>query len=151
MNKALIVLLMSVSVSACTPMSVLSGLIPGSKPGISVDAQVGKDNTKQTGVGLQGDRGDITNSTVSKNATGVAIGGTTSNTTAEFIDTNVIAETQNTIKADNSTIGITNQITNIPPWVLILLVLGWVLPTPLQIFKAFVEWREKRKLFHVSL
>lgn len=71
--------------------------------GVSVDAQVGKENTKQV------------------------VGSQTSNE---------VGGNQQNIKS-----------TNIPPFVLILLVLGWVLPTPETIWgnlKEYVKIKRKK-------
>jgi hypothetical protein len=138
---------LTLSLSACSPMSVLKSLNPFSQQGLSVDAQVGKDNTQQNaGVAITGDKGDINNSNVSKSSTGVVVGQVTENkVTTDKIETSVVADKQTSIKADNSEIKVSNVFNNIPPWVLILLILGWVLPTPTTMIKSIVEWRKEKK------
>jgi hypothetical protein len=139
MKKTLIVgLLLSVSVSGCSTMSVLKSLNPFSDSGVSIDAQIGKENTNQYGLVAKGE-------TTSTSGTGISLGSKTTGITARSIETSVTAETQNSIKAENSVIDITNKITNIPVWVLLLLLLGWVLPTPMHIVRSIVEWRENKK------
>jgi len=164
MNKALIALLLSISVVACSPMSVIKSLNPFDNNGINVDAQVGKENTQQNAA-MAVTEGAQTNtdSNITKETTGIVLGATTENkvitdqidtsviaetqTTvkSDQIDTSVISETQTTIKANNSEIKVSNIFNNIPPWVLILLILGWILPTPTTIFNSFVSWRKERK------
>lgn len=137
-----------VSLSACTPMSVLSYLNPFDRSsGISVDAQVGKENTQQNAaIATSGDKDTIENSNVVKEDTGVIIGQVTENKiVTEKIDTAVIAEKQTTIQAENSEVKLSNVFNNIPPWVLILLLLGWVLPTPMAMLKGLAEWNKNRK------
>jgi hypothetical protein len=134
------------SLSACTPMSVLSSFMPN-KPTLEVDAQIGKENTQQNaGVAISGDKGDINNSNVSKSSTGVVVGQVTENkVTTDKIETSVVADKQTSIKAENSAVEVRNVFNNIPPWVLILLILGWVLPTPTTMFKSLLEWRREKK------
>jgi uncharacterized lipoprotein YehR (DUF1307 family) len=145
MIKSLIVSsVLIVSLSACTPMSALKFLNPFDRSsGISVDAQVGKENTQQNaGIAITGDKGDISDSNVSKSSTGVVLGQVTENKVlTDKIDTSIIAEQQTNIKAEQ----VSNVFNNIPPWVLILLILGWVLPTPTSMFHSLVEWRRDRK------
>ena len=61
----------------------------------------------------------------------------TEETTAgrDVITTEVIKEVE-TGKVEN--LDITN--TNIPPWVMLLLILGWLLPTPTEIARGFMSF-----------
>jgi hypothetical protein len=135
------------SLSACTPMSVLKTLNPFDKSGISVDAQVGKENTQQNAaIAVTGDQDAITESIVNKDKVGVVLGQSKQNkVTTDKIETSVISEKQTSIKADNSEIKVQNNSTNIPFWVVLLLILGWVLPTPYTMFKSIVKWRNENK------
>lgn len=67
--------------------------------GVSVEAQVGKENTKQI-VGQQN-------------------------------------ETNNEVGGDMNTVTVMNQ--NIPMWLIFLLIIGWMMPTPSNIWKGFIN------------
>jgi hypothetical protein len=144
--KLIATLLLSVVLTACTPMSALKMLNPFSSGGLSVDAQVGKENSQQNaGIATAGDRDSIENSTVTKESTAVAIGQTSNKVNAEEIKTAVIADKQTSVTADNSNIQVRNEYTNIPVWVLLLLLLGWVLPTPDAMFKYLKNLKTKKE------
>jgi hypothetical protein len=107
MHKLLLILIASSFLSGC----YLTALNPfASKGGPSVNANVlaGKENTQQlVGQQNQQDAGrDINTTTVTKE---------------------VEAEKIEEIKISN---------TNIPIWVILLLLLGWLLPTPTDIFRG---------------
>ena len=90
-----------------------------SKDGISVDAQIGD---RENDIQVDGARGagDIKakgNSTVNVNTT------------------------KNDSQIENAE---TVNIENIPPWVVLLLIIGWILPTPSSILKgAKAKWQHR--------
>lgn len=48
------------------------------------------------------------------------------------------------IASESITGGInTTNIQDIPPWVLLLLVLGWMLPSPSEMYREIKSWRKK--------
>ena len=101
--RLLLVVILTCSVTSCSPLSALSVLGIGGKPGIAVDAQVG-DREAKIGDSIQG-TGDIT------------------------------AETVEVVTAENEIQAQEVIIENGPkPWVILLLILGWVLPTPNSMF-----------------
>lgn len=97
--------------------SMLSSLIPS--PGVNANVQAGKENTQQAVVNQENIKGE--NVTVSK------------------------VEGGNSMEVKE--IGALHQnIQNIPPWVLLLLVLGWLLPSPQEIWTGLMNliFRVKR-------
>jgi hypothetical protein len=83
-------------------------------PTVNSNAQVGKEN-KQAVITYE----DETNTSAGR----------------DVIQTEVIKEVE-TGKVEN--LDIIN--TNIPPWVMLLLILGWLLPTPTEIARGFVNF-----------
>ena len=79
------------------------GMLGGGGPNVAANTQIGKENRQQ--VSLQENRTEA--------------------------GRDVITETKTVEAASVDTVEITN--TNIPPWVLLLLLIGWLLPTPQQI------------------
>jgi hypothetical protein len=141
MLKLFISFLLVFNLYGCSPLSMF---LP-TGPRMSVDAQVGKENLQQNaGVAMSGDKDTIDNSVVSKESTGVVVGKVSNNRiSSSELDTAITAENQTSVKADNSKVNISNTFQNIPPWILILLILGWVLPTPTSMVKNYVEWRKE--------
>ena len=98
MWKQIAILYLCASLSACAALELLQDVLPGSKAGIAVDAQIGdKDQSVHV-------------------------------TTNE--ETNIDGAQEVIINNDTK------------PWLYGLLILGWVLPTPVSMFKAL--WRKKR-------
>ena len=113
-------------------LSTLSGLMSGgggSGTNVNSNAQIGKEN-RQTGVSFEEE--------------------TTTNAGRDVIQTEILKENPvNTGMVED--LLIKNQ--NIPPWVMLLLILGWLLPTPTEIalgiknfFLALFRRREPKVL-----
>jgi len=113
MKKKLILLLALSFLTACSALDFASKFIPTNKSGIEVDAQVG-DKDQSVDVGTTNSVGDI----VAKDKAVVNVENKESSAQVEQADQVVV----------------NNQI---PPWILILLVAGWVLPTPNQCLGYF--------------
>ena len=96
--KAFLLGLLYASIIGCSMLGGTSLLTSALKPddGVSVDAQIGKENTQQV-VGQQN-------------------------------------ETINEVGGDQNTITVMNQ--NIPVWYIFLLILGWMLPSPQEIWRG---------------
>lgn len=107
----------------CTALApIASKLLGSADDGISVDAQVGdRENEGALGESVQKGTGDIEVKDKAK---------VTVNNTQQTADAKI--ET-----ADNVTVQ------NIPPWVFLLAILGWLLPTPQAMWKGLCIWRKK--------
>jgi hypothetical protein len=95
-------------------LSTLLSLGGSGGPTVNSNAQVGKEN-KQAVITYE----DETNTSAGR----------------DVIQTEVIKEVE-TGKVEN--LDIIN--TNIPPWVMLLLILGWLLPTPTEIARGFINF-----------
>lgn len=104
MKKVLATILLTLSLTAC---SALSAFIPGMGSGTNVAAntQIGKEN-KQTGVIV----GEVKENKVEAN------------------DIGKLSQSENAIEAAQV------SIQNLPPWAIILIILGWILPSPMEIW-----------------
>ena len=103
-----IVLALFLSGCGLNPLGLLGG--SGGGPTVNSNAQVGKEN-KQAVVTFEQEE--------------------TTSAGRDIITTEVLKEVET---GPVESLDITN--TNIPPWVLLVLLLGWVLPTPTQIGRA---------------
>lgn len=94
--KKLYTLLLYTVLTGCAALGATSVLTDALSPsdGVSVEAQVGKENTKQI-VGQQN-------------------------------------ETTNDVGGDQNTVTVTNQ--NIPIWYIVILIAGWLLPSPNELW-----------------
>jgi len=106
-------LVLTLFLSGCG-LSTLMSLGGSDGPTVNSNAQVGKEN-KQAVITYE----DETNTSAGR----------------DVIQTEVIKEVE-TGKVEN--LDIIN--TNIPPWVMLLLILGWLLPTPTEIARGFVNF-----------
>lgn len=106
MKRAIAALLFVSLVSSCgiSPLGFLSG--GGGGPTVNSNAQIGKEN-KQAVVTYEEE--------------------TTTSAGRDVIQTEVIKEVE---AGPVEKLQVSNQ--NIPPWVMVLLILGWLLPTPSQ-------------------
>ena len=100
-----VMLLTTVLMSGC---SVLSSMLPslGGGTNVAANTQIGKENN-QTGVML----GEVKDNKVEAN------------------DIGKLTQADQSIEAHGDT-----TIQNIPPWVILLLILGWLLPSPKEIW-----------------
>lgn len=111
MKKVILTLAILLTVSGCSAVGgalvkeVIGG---GGGPSLNVDAQVGKENTKQV-VGQQERR--------------TVIAGDSSTVTVTERKEKVAADTVETIVVNERT----------PPWIWLLLVVGWIAPSPNEI------------------
>ena len=103
----------------CTALGLVKAVMPG-KSGTSVNAnaQVGKENTQQAVANQQNTKIEGENVNVSQKETDTSI---------------------NTSKVDS----LVQNNTNVPMWYLLLLVLGWLLPSPQEIWTGFVNSIER--------
>tara|TARA_R110002020_G_scaffold130012_2_gene290941 strand:+ start:1015 stop:1386 length:372 start_codon:yes stop_codon:yes gene_type:complete len=114
MMKIIIALLLSISLSSCTALGVakmLSGKSKGGGTNVAANTQVGKQNN-QSLVDQSQDQ-EI-------------------NAEVVQIETSAIKPS-----GDVGKISVMNQ--DIPMWVILLLVLGWVLPSPIEIWRGFLK------------
>lgn len=105
--------------SGLSPLSLLSG-----KP-VGVNAQLGKENEQVIGVKTEATYGN--NSYVAP-ATSVR-------PVSRPSSVNQVQVQENNVKADNAE-NIT--INELPPWIVLVALLGWLLPTPSQIGSGFM-------------
>jgi uncharacterized protein YceK len=105
-------ILVALSISILAGCSALSALIPGMGGGTNVAAntQIGKENN-QTGVQV----GDVKENKV------------------EAQEIGKLSQADTAIEAANVTIN------SLPPWVLLLIILGWVLPSPMEIYRGLIN------------
>lgn len=109
MKRSLLLIVFVISISGC---SALSALVPGMGSGTNVAAntQVGKENN-QTGVQV----GDVKENKVEAQQIGK------------------LSQAETAIDAANVTIN------SLPPWVLLLIILGWILPSPMEIYRGLIN------------
>lgn len=105
-------ILVALSISLLAGCSALSALIPGMGGGTNVAAntQIGKEN----------------------NQTGVQVGEVKENK-VEAHQIGKLSQADTAIEAANVTIN------SLPPWVLLLIILGWVLPSPMEIYRGLIN------------
>ena len=115
----LLVLCGIILLQGCTALGLVKAVMPG-KSGTSVNAnaQVGKENTQQVVANQQNTKIEGENVNVSQKETDTSI---------------------NTSKVDS----LVQNNTNVPMWYLLLLVLGWLLPSPQEIWAGFVSSMER--------
>ena len=102
--------------------SQLSALLPMGGTNVAANTQIGKTNTQTLG-------------TTNNTDAGIKTDGDVGNINQDFDSGNKVA----TERVENLTIN------EIPVWVILLLVLGWLLPTPTQIGQSFLGLFRKRK------
>ena len=105
-------LLIAAYMSILAGCSALSALMPGMGGGTNVAAntQIGKENN-QTGVQV----GDVKENKV------------------EAQEIGKLSQAETAIDAANVTIN------SLPPWVLLLIILGWILPSPMEIYRGLIN------------
>jgi hypothetical protein len=106
-------------IQGCTTLGLVKAVMPGkSGTDVNANAQVGKENTQQ----------------VVANQQNTKIEGENVNVSQKENDTSI-----NTSKVDS----LVQNNTNVPMWYLLLLVLGWLLPSPQEIWAGFVSSMER--------
>lgn len=106
-------------IQGCTALGLAKAVMPGkSGTNVNANAQVGKENTQQV-VGQQDN---------------TKIEGENVNVSQKENDSSI-----NTSKVDS----LVQNNTNVPMWYLLLLVLGWLLPSPQEIWTGFVNSIER--------
>ena len=106
-------------IQGCTALGLVKEVMPGkSGTNVNANAQVGKENTQQ----------------VVANQQNTKIEGENVNVSQKENDTSI-----NTSKVDS----LVQNNTNVPMWYLLLLVLGWLLPSPQEIWTGFVNSIER--------
>jgi len=112
-------ILVALSISILAGCSMLGAMIPGMGGGTNVAAntQVGKEN----------------------NQTGVVVGDAIKNDLSAVTDLGTLNQAETAIQTSGET-----TIQNIPPWVLLLLILGWLLPSPKEIWDGL--WNIPKKV-----
>ena len=115
MNKLLTILLICgiIGLQGCSALKLLRG---GS--GVNANAQVGKENTQQAVVNQE-------------------------NTKIEGENVNVQQKETDTSISTNNVEKLVQNNTNVPIWYLLLLVVGWLLPSPQEIWAGFVKSLER--------
>lgn len=115
MNKLLTILLICgiCILPGCSALKLLKG---GS--GVNANAQVGKENTQQAVVNQE-------------------------NTKIEGENVNVQQKETDTSISTNNVEKLVQNNTNVPLWYLLLLVVGWLLPSPQEIWAGFVKSLER--------
>jgi len=113
-RKTLLFVVLAFMLSSC---SMLSSLIPGSGTNVAANTQIGKENTQ----------------------TGVQVGDAIKNDLSAVTELGKLNQADTTIEAHGET-----TIQNIPPWVLLLLILGWLLPSPKEIWDGL--WNIPKKM-----
>ena len=106
-------------IQGCTALGLVKAVMPGnSGTSVNANAQVGKENTQQVVANQQNTKIEGENVNVSQKETDTSI---------------------NTSKVDS----LIQNNTNVPMWYLLLLVLGWLLPSPQEIWAGFVSSMER--------
>ena len=106
-------------IQGCTALGLVKSAMPGrSGTNVNANAQVGKENTQQVVANQQNTKIEGENVNVSQKETDTSI---------------------NTSKVDS----LVQNNTNVPMWYLLLLVLGWLLPSPQEIWTGFVNSIER--------
>ena len=115
MNKLLTILLICgiIGLQGCSALKLLRG---GS--GVNANAQIGKENTQQAVV----------------NQENTKIEGENVNVQQKETDTSISTKNVEQLVQNN---------TNVPIWYLLLLVVGWLLPSPQEIWAGFVKSLER--------
>jgi Na+/glutamate symporter len=115
----LLVLCVITLIQGCATLGLVKAVMPGnSGTDVNANAQVGKENTQQVVANQQNTKIEGENVNVSQKETDTSI---------------------NTSKVDS----LVQNNTNVPMWYLLLLVLGWLLPSPQEIWAGFVSSMER--------
>jgi len=119
-KTTLLLLMLIIPLSGCLGTGfVVSKLMGGGKssgPTVNADVQVGKNNTKAL----------VSNSESTDTKAG-----------DNAVITNTKVESQLAPSGNVDSINVMNQ--DIPLWMILLLVLGWILPSPIEIWRGFLK------------
>jgi hypothetical protein len=106
-------------IQGCSSLGLIKAAIPGkSGTNVNANAQVGKENTQQVVANQENTKIEAENVSVSKKDN----------------DSSITSEKVESLVQNN---------TNVPMWYLLLLVLGWLLPSPQEIWAGFVNSIER--------
>ena len=120
-SKFFVAICVMLLLQGCTALGLAKAVLPGkSGTNVNANAQVGKENTQQV-VGQQDN---------------TKIEGENVNVSQKENDTSI-----NTSKVDS----LIQNNTNVPMWYLLLLVLGWLLPSPQEIWNGFIGSIERMR------
>lgn len=106
-------------IASCSPISTL---LPMGGTNVAANTQIGRTNTQTLG--------------------------TTNNTDAGIRTEGNVESINQDIESDNKVVAdkVDNLVVNeVPPWVILLLLLGWLLPTPSQIGQSILSLFRRRK------
>ena len=109
--KLLTALLLTITLSGCSPFGIVGSMLTDDAPSLDVDTQIGKTNEKVTGV----------------KAEEVSIG--KEEIMAEEVNTSedsVVGNVKGDVSIDE----------RVPFWIWFVAILGWLLPSPSEIYKG---------------
>ena len=123
-NRLLVVALLTVTLitASCSNFTPL-GLLAGGGPNVAANVQAGKTNSQTVG-------------TTNNVAPSVSI---RPNARVDNIDQSVNESKVATESIDNVTVN------EVPPWVVLLLILGWLLPSPNEISRWFLQLFKRKR------
>ena len=123
MIKYVLIAYLCVVLTACGAISALKAFSPLPDSGLNIETQIG-DKEQELAVEVGSTKGteDIS-----------AKGNAVVNVDTASIEANVEEANEVTIRNDPS------------PWLYLILIGGWVLPTPMSMFRSSVGWFKKRK------
>ena len=123
-SRLLVVALLTVTLitASCSNFTPL-GLLAGGGPNVAANVQAGKTNSQTVG-------------TTNNVAPSVSI---RPNARVDSIDQSVNESKVATESIDNVTVN------EIPPWVVLLLILGWLLPSPNEISRWFLQLFNRKR------
>ena len=105
------VLLVVLIAFALNGCSALSAMLPTGGTNVAANTQIGKEN----------------------NQTGVIVGEVKENKIGDVQEIGKLNQAETAIEAANVTIN------SLPPWVLLLIILGWILPSPMEIYRGLIN------------
>lgn len=120
LNRIILALAVILTTASCSGINPLGALTGGTN--VAANTQIGKTNTQTVG-------------TTNNTDAGIRTDGNVDTINQDFDSGNKVA----TDRVDNLTIN------EIPIWIILLLLLGWLLPTPTQIGQGFLNLFRKTK------
>lgn len=129
MRKLIALVVVAFSLTACSALDWVKPFLPGGNDGISAEAQVGDRNN------ALGDHEEYSQEIEVEDVTG--------DVSIKSESTKV--EQRSEVRVDNAA---DVSVTNISVWLILLLILGWLLPTPTTMWRgirnAWKGWMERR-------